>query len=259
MERDYVGIVELDAADCAAAPGIAPIPLPHTACQWLNRIDCPCPPEDLGEQACDPVQLVLALHLPVFACGVIGFIPQVPTQNAVVVAELAQHSSDVFVKRAGVAAVVNVFGPGALHPPGIVYAGSGRALPTQPGERVPAGIEQHKKRLDPMARRDADELRQAGLESLAVLGPQLIVQEYPHRVESMKAGHAQLVIDASRVVGAGLKHFELIDGRRGGVVDAHQPALRLVPVVGAFGCPAPCLGGGPRRPAQPRAHCQGER
>jgi hypothetical protein len=38
------------------------------------------------------------------------------------------------------------------------------------------------------------------------------VQEDPHGVEPERPRHAQLVIDAAGVIGARLKHLELIDG-----------------------------------------------
>ena len=51
-----------------------------------------------------------------------------------------------------------------------------------------------------MARRDVDKLRKAALEALAVLGPQLIVEEDPRGVEPVRPGHAELGIDALGVV-----------------------------------------------------------
>ena len=41
------------------------------------------------------LQLVRALDLAVFLRGIIGFVPQVPSQNPVVIAELGQHPGDV--------------------------------------------------------------------------------------------------------------------------------------------------------------------
>ena len=63
-----------------------------------------------------------------------------------------------------------------------------------------------------MARRDTDELRETALEALAVLRPQLIVEEDPHSVEPEQPSHAQLAIDAPGIISARLKHLELIDG-----------------------------------------------
>jgi hypothetical protein len=60
--------------------------------------------------------------------------------------------------------------------------------------------------------RDGDELRETALKALAILGPQLIVEEDPHSVEPEQPSHAQLAIDARGVISARLKHLELIDG-----------------------------------------------
>lgn len=85
-----------------------------------------------------------------------------------------------------------------------------------------------------MTRSDADELRETRLEATRILGPQLIMQEDPHGVESVKSGPAQFGIDAPWVVGAGLKHLQLIDGGGGDEVGANGPALRLIPGVGTI-------------------------
>jgi len=82
---------------------------------------------------------------------------------------------------------------------------------------------------------DPDELRQARLEAVRVLGPQLIVQEHPHSVESGGPGPAQLDMDAQGVEGVGLEHLQLVDGGGRDVVGADEPALRPVPAVGALG------------------------
>ncbi|BDB45626.1 hypothetical protein IWGMT90018_60720 [Mycobacterium kiyosense] len=106
---------------------------------------------------------------------------------------------------------------------------------------------------------DTDELRQPGLEALPVLSPQLVVQEHPHRVEPVEARSAQLAVDAGGIVGAGLKHLELIDRRRGRVVAPDEPTLRLIPVVGTVGRPPARVGAGARCTDQRRAHGQRQR
>src|SRR5581483_4219070 len=110
-------------------------------------------------------------------------------------------------------------------------------LATEPGHRIPAGVEQDEQRLDAMPRRNTNELRETFLEASGILRPELIVQEDPHCVESVVAGPAQFGVDATRVVGAGLEHLELIDRGRGGEVGADWPTLRLIPRVGAISRP----------------------
>ena len=51
----------------------------------------------------------------------------------------------------------------------------------------------------------------------------------------MKPGPAQFGIDAPGVVGAGLKHLELIDGVGGDEVGADGPTLGLIPIVRTVG------------------------
>ena len=97
---------------------------------------------------------------------------------------------------------------------------------------IPARIEEDEQRLDGMAGRDGYELHQPSKETLPVLDPEQIVEEYPHGVEPEPPGHAQLGIDAPRIVGVGLKHLELIDRVRRDVVRADQSMLRPVPTVG---------------------------
>ena len=50
--------------------------------------------------------------------------------------------------------------------------------------------------LMPWCERDADELSETVLEALAILGPQLVVQEDPDGVKAVRPGQAQLAVDA---------------------------------------------------------------
>src|SRR6476620_11911144 len=110
-----------------------------------------------------------------------------------------------------------------------------------------------------MARRDRDELREPAGEAGAILGPQLIVKEHPHGVEPDQPARAQLAVDASRVVGSRLPHLELIDGVRRDVVRADEPALRLIPPVGAVGGPPHWFGSGVRNLGERGASGQKQR
>jgi hypothetical protein len=78
--------------------------------------------------------------------------------------------------------------------------------------RIPAGVKKDEEWFDAVARRHGDKLRETQLEASRVLGPELIMEENPHAVESGRPGPAQLGIDAPRVEGGRLKHLELIDG-----------------------------------------------
>jgi hypothetical protein len=63
-----------------------------------------------------------------------------------------------------------------------------------------------------VARRDIDELRETHQEPSGILGPELIMKEDPHAVESGRPGPAQFGIDTAGIVAAGLKHLKLVDG-----------------------------------------------
>ena len=109
-----------------------------------------------------------------------------------------------------------------------------RTLFAKRRKRVPAGVKEDEERFDAVVGRDGDELREPGLEPAGVLCPQLIVQEHPHGVETGGSGPAQLDMDAQRVERVRLKHLQLVDGGRGDVVGADEPALRSIPLVRAL-------------------------
>src|SRR6202140_5974471 len=182
--------------------------------------------------------LFFALHRAIHTRGIVGLIPQVPTQNAIIIAELTQHSRDIVVQNAAITAVTEVLSTRALHPPGVGHSRSWRTLRTRPRERIPAGVEQDKEWFDAVVCRDGDELRQTALKALAILGPQLIVKEDPHSVDPEEPSHAQLPIDAPGIISARLKHLELIYRVCSDVVRADQPTLRLIPAVGAVNRPS---------------------
>ena len=84
--------------------------------------------------------------------------------------------------------------------------------------------------------------------------PQLVVQEHPDRVQFVQSGPTQFGVDAPRVVGARLKHLELVDRRGGDEFRADRPTLRLIPPVGSIRRPSTGLGearGGPPKRAAP--------
>src|SRR5439155_15009774 len=95
------------------------------------------------------------------------------------------------------------------------------------------------------------------LEAVRVLLPQQVVQEDAHRVETERLGPPELAVDARRIEGVGLPHFELVDRRRGNVVASDDPRLLCVPVAACLLGPAlrlrPCLpvrGEGPQQYAR---------
>ena len=234
---------------------------PHAPCQtplvsgWVG-VDGARPPEHLRQQRGDEFHLVGAFDLAVDPRRVVRFIPHVPSQHAVVVAELGHHPDDVVVQHPSVPAVGEVVGAGTLHPARVVHSGPRRALTAESGVRIPAGIEQDEQRLDAVMRCDVDELGEAELKALPILNPQLIVKEHPHRVEPDQSSHPKLLVDEARVVRAGLEHLQLVDGVRRDEVGADEPILTPVPPVCAIRRPAAGLtvGQGRRRQGRRRRH-----
>ena len=104
-----------------------------------------------------------------------------------------------------------------------------------------------------------DELRKPAAEPGPVGGPQLIVKKHPHGVHTNSLGHAELAIDATRIVGASLKHLELVHGGRGDIVRAEQPSLRCIPGVGAVSRPSSRLSRDEGQLGQCRGCCQVQR
>jgi hypothetical protein len=189
----------------------------------------------LGEEVGDQLLLVASFDAAVLACGVVGLVPQVPAQNPVIVAELGHHRRDVVMHDGDVLWITEAFGARALRPTRVVHAGPRRALASRARLRIPTGVEEYEQRFDAMARRDVDELPKACLEAAMIGCPELIMKEHPCGVVTVELGPAQLGIDAPRVEGVGLEHLELVDGVRWNVVCSNEPALRLVPTIGALG------------------------
>ncbi len=172
VECDHVGVVELDASDCTAAAGISPASSPDAARQRLDRIRRTRPLEHLGKQRCDKFLLVFPLHVAVHARGIVGFIPQVPTQNAIIVAELAQHARDVVVQNAaGMRGSSMCSAPGLCTQPELCTPGVGGGCGPTRGN----GFQQESNRtnsgLMPWLGRDRDELCETAEEPPVGPGP----------------------------------------------------------------------------------------
>jgi hypothetical protein len=110
-------------------------------------------------------------------------------------------------------------------------------LAAQFGQRIPAGVQEDEQRFDTVASCDGDKLREAPLETTLILQPQQVVEEDPHRVESVQLCPAEFDVDALGAECVGLKHLQLVAGLRGDVVGADQPALRFIPAIGTVNRP----------------------
>src|SRR5581483_7921440 len=115
-EGDHVGVVQLDVNDVVTPQRISPRTVPHATRQWLNRINRTRPPERQLEQVARAVQLVFPLNLPIRKVGIVGLVPYVPAQNALIGAELSHHRFDIVEQGAAVIEIIEAFGARALYP-----------------------------------------------------------------------------------------------------------------------------------------------
>ena len=84
-----------------------------------------------------PVPACLSFDLAIRARGIVGLIPQVPTQNAIIGAELVQHAGNIVAQSATVVEVIQVFSAWALHLTGVVDPRLRGPLASRFGERIP--------------------------------------------------------------------------------------------------------------------------
>src|SRR5258708_8543224 len=112
--------------------------------------------------------------------------------------------------------------------------GAWRALLTEFGIGIPAGIEQNENRADLVLIRNLKKYLHAFAESCRILLPKKVVKKNAHGIQADRLGPAELQVNAFRIERVRLPHFEFVDGRRGNVIAAHKPGLFGVPVRGLF-------------------------
>jgi hypothetical protein len=106
-----------------------------------------------------------------------------------------------------------------------------RTLRAELRHRVPDRVEDHKHRADVMPGGDVQEVANAPPEAYRVLLPQKVVQKNPHRIHTQRLGPGELLFDLGRIERLLLPHLQLVHGRTGHVVAAHEPGLVRVPGV----------------------------
>jgi len=105
---------------------------------------------------------------------VIGLIPEVPGENALVVGKGSDDSFDVILKARSLGRIGEDLGSRRLHPAGVVHTRDGRMLRTELWERLPAGIEEHEDGPDVVAVGDDQELVDALRGSFGILLPEQV-------------------------------------------------------------------------------------
>ena len=232
VEGDDVGLFELDFGDGTQLGGVAPIAGPDAAGEGLGGVDRAGPGEGPGEKGGDEGVLVGGLAGGGGVVAVVGLVPDVPAEDAVVVGEGSDDAFDVGFELRLVGGVGEFFGTGTLDPAGVVDAGNGRVLGTEVWVGLPAGVEEDEQGADVVFGGDGEEGVEAALEAFGILGPELVLEEDAHGVHADGFAEAELFVVEGGVEGVGLEHFELVDGVGRDEVCADEPGLLGVPGVG---------------------------
>src|SRR5467141_1083067 len=197
------------------------------------------PFEHARKQFEDNFSLGLRLQVPITTTvRIVGLIPHVPAKDPIVLCESSEDTLHISFKARIFRLILERLCPGALHPAGIVDAGARVTLLAELRIRVPAGIEQNKKRFDVVFRRDLEKGIDTLAKSFRVLLPRKIMEKNAHGVEADGLCPAKLEVDALGIEGICLPHLEFIDCSRGNVVAPHEPRLLCVPIVGGLLRPA---------------------
>lgn len=97
MEGDDVAFCELNFGYGALFGRIAPITGPDAAGEGLGGVSGPSPVEGLGEEGGDQLGLILRLAETV-AVVIVGLVPDVPGEDAVVFGEGRDDADDIFLR-----------------------------------------------------------------------------------------------------------------------------------------------------------------
>src|SRR5690606_2395795 len=128
-----------------------PIARPDTRSEWLRRVCRPCPCERLLQQRQYIRYLIFDFHCFVRrARHVIGFVPYVPTENALVFRKMGDDTFHVALQTWILCAVLKHMLTGALYPTRIMHVRFGVPLLASYRKWIPAGIEENKQRPDAM-------------------------------------------------------------------------------------------------------------
>ena len=178
------------------------------------------------------VEARLAVIAIAAAAGIVGLVPHIPAQDAIVFCEAADDVLHIAFQAGILRGIGQRRLAGPLYPAGIVHPGNRRVLRAELVGRVPAGIEQDQQRLDVMPGGDRQEGINAFLEARRVLDPQRVMQEDPHGGHAHAFRPTQLAVDLGGVEAFGLPHLKLVDGGSIDVVGADQPLLLAIPGIG---------------------------
>ena len=93
---------------------------------------------------------------------------------------------------------------------------------------------------------DLQQLVHAPLKSAGIVFPKQVVEEHAQGIDSQALGPTHLHIDAVRIEGLLLPHFNLVDGVALNIIGAHHPRLARVPIGRDTGAPLRSLSDGNR-------------
>ncbi len=157
---------------------------------------------------------------------VVGLVPEIPGEDAVVVGEGCDDALRRRLRGADTARGLRERARrGLCTQPELWTPGMGGCC----GPSLGLGSQQESKstkmRADVVLRGDGEKGVDALLEAFGILLPKLVVEEDAHGVHADGLRPAQLLVDLLRVKGIGLPHFQLVDGAAVDVVAADEPWL----------------------------------
>src|SRR5947209_10744911 len=178
VEGNDVGLLHLNLLDGTQLIRRRPVPLPQPRRDRLRRPPRPCILENLRQQRQHQLFLIRLLYPAITRLvQIVRLVPHVPRQNPVVVRERQNQLLHILQNPQLLLGIGQRHASGTLHPPRIVDALLRRPLMEQLRERIPAGIQQHKDRLDVVLLRHTQKPVDALPESRRILLPQQVMQK----------------------------------------------------------------------------------
>ncbi len=241
VEGDDVAAFQHDGVHGVVDGAMGSVVLPHAGRQRLRRVDLARPVEDADQQLGGGSRFLVSRTagdgLPV---DLIGFVEQVPREDAGVFGKSSQHRGHVGLESGPAGAVVQHRAARALHPYRVVQPRDRIRLDAELRRRVPDPVEEHRNHADPVPVGDGQHTIDTIEERVPVGFEEQVVQVDADDVHAEIGRPSQLPVDGLRVEGLVLPHLELIARRRGREVAAHKPAQVGLPARRALVRPSLC-------------------
>lgn len=194
----------------------------------LEGISRPHPVRDFHQQRAD---------LLVGVARVVGLVPEVPSDHAVVVFKVTHDAAHILLELVELDWIVDNIVTGGLHPLRVMHTRDGRRLRTQSGIGQPAGVKQDKHHANVMLVGDIQKCLEALEKSLGILSPQKVVEKNTDNTHAQVGSIAKFTVDGFQIKGICLEHFQFIDSGAGRKVGACLPSHFLLPCTSRFNGP----------------------